>query len=1511
MHKSTILSIALFLVFSHTMTVFSALDKNYNRMIDDKTEKAENYFIENKGQIGDQYGNPNLSVKYLIIRPGLNIQLKSNSFSYDAYTIERFNRQERIENTTHHKGDKRDDDSIVYHFSRVDIELVNANPAPLITHQGSSNDYLNFYTHITSLTKGDEGATKVRGYSKITYQDIYPNIDLEWFIDKDGRPEYQFIINPGGDPSNIRLKYHGTQKSELVVNAIQIHIKPGIIKESIPISYLAGSKEEIDVEYIQHGENEYGFLIPNYATNETLIIDPVPNRLWGTYIGGNQNVYTNEIVSNSASEIYAVGSTTSSISIATNGTHQSSIAGDWDVYINKFTSNAIRIWGTYYGGAQLDYGNTISLDGASNIYCGGLTFSGSGMSTSGAHQVNRNGNNDGMIAKFNSQGIRQWGTYYGGSVSESVHDITIDESDDLYIAGMSNSNDNISTSGAFQTTFSGNQDLFLLKLTQSGSRLWCTYYGGTLEESIPRVSARSGNIILVGKAWSDNLGSSGTHQPNRSGYYDGIIVKFNASGGRIWASYYGGLEYEDILGVAQNQNGTIFIAGSTESQTGVATTGVFQTTYGGGDVYGDAFVASLSQSGSRLWGSYYGGSDDDLGKGVHCDLNGNVFIIGQTSSVSGIASSGSYQETYGLYKDVFFAKLNSNGQRVYGSYYGGPEDDDGSNILFSNNSLYLCGITWSAGIFGSIGTHQPDITGYHIYNGFISRFDDSGSQTVQTITSSVNSLQFCEQGKPSVTYTVIGTFNSPNIFTVQLSNASGSFANPTVIGNLNSTTSGTIQCQIPANVPPGSGYRIRVVSSNPVIIGSDNGSNITIHAIPQPSITGSLTACTGQSTYSYSVINIAGHSYQWTPLQKGMIIGSSNSNTVTIKWLSSGYDTVRLQQLNSLGGCTKDTFIVISISDTPLPVITGVSTTCASTKDVSYSVPSMAGHTYQWFPPTKGIISGSTTGNTISVTWSQVGNDSIKVRQSNPLSGCYKDTLIYVTIHPVPIPVISGTLIVCAGDKNSNYSVTQLPGHVYQWSSIRNGKINGSNTGHTVSIDWNTPGLDTIKIRQTNSSTGCFKDTLMFVTIQRLPNPTISGSQIVCEGEVNKSYSVLSVPGHVYQWSSLRNGKINNSSTGNTVSIDWNMPGIDTLKIRQTNTLTGCVKDTICIVTVNPKPKTMVSGSSTVCLSSSLETYSVTKNSGYSYFWYPPKIGIIMGSQKDDSVNVLWTNTGIDTIRVSVNNGITGCVRDTFIIVSIVNAIKPVIASFGNQNVLCKGDSRGLECLTDAQSYQWKRNGKIIEGATDKIYLAFEAGNYSAQIKSGLCEGESDILELIEYDVPKPVIIGAKEVMSGSTEQVYQVSIIGMKSTLWSVSDNAIIKGDQKSNHVKIQFPEPGLVKITAKQESINGCTGEDSLLILVKSISDVIESQYSSHILTISPNPTGESDQFLVRFTEIPNQDVSIELIDILGSIHYSNTLQAGSESCTIPVQGLSSGMYMLRVCMNNEIFIEKVIVN
>jgi len=110
---------------------------------------------------------------------------------------------------------------------------------------------------------------------------------------------------------------------------------------------------------------------------------------------------------------------------------------------------------------------------------------------------------------------------------------------------------------------------------------------------------------------------------------------------------------------------------------------------------------------------------------------------------------------------------------------------------------------------------------------------------------------------------------------------------------------------------------------------------------------------------------------------------------------------------------------------------------------------------------------------------------------------------------------------------------------------------------------------------------------------------------------------------------------------------------------------------------------------------------------------------------------------------------------------------------------------------------------------------------------------------------------------------------------------------------------------------STNGCIDTTAISVLAVRTNVSVEGGGQVFKFTISPNPTGESEQFLVRFAETPHQDVSIELLDILGSVQYSNILQAGSESCTIPVQGLSSGMYVIRLRMDNQVFIEKLIIN
>jgi hypothetical protein len=80
----------------------------------------------------------------------------------------------------------------------------------------------------------------------------------------------------------------------------------------------------------------------------------------------------------------------------------------------------------------------------------------------------------------------------------------------------------------------------------------------------------------------------------------------------------------------------------------------------------------------------------------------------------------------------------------------------------------------------------------------------------------------------SVSYTTSGTFNNGNVFTAQLSDASGSFSAPVAIGTRTSTGSGAISATIPHTTAAGTGYRIRVVSSNPAILGSDNGTNLIV-----------------------------------------------------------------------------------------------------------------------------------------------------------------------------------------------------------------------------------------------------------------------------------------------------------------------------------------------------------------------------------------------------------------------------------------------------------------------------------------------------------------------------------------------------------------------------------------------------------------------------------------------------------------------------------------------------------
>jgi hypothetical protein len=144
----------------------------------------------------------------------------------------------------------------------------------------------------------------------------------------------------------------------------------------------------------------------------------------------------------------------------------------------------------------------------------------------------------------------------------------------------------------------------------------------------------------------------------------------------------------------------------------------------------------------------------------------------------------------------------------------------------------------SAGTSVTVGNLQVSWTLGETFTQTLTGGSNALTQGFQQVFPSLelNTLGFtsllCAGKSYSVSYTAILVKNSGNVFTVQLSNATGSFASPVSVGTLASTSSGTIPILIPANTTPGTAYRIRIVSSSPALTSKDNGTNLSIFASP-------------------------------------------------------------------------------------------------------------------------------------------------------------------------------------------------------------------------------------------------------------------------------------------------------------------------------------------------------------------------------------------------------------------------------------------------------------------------------------------------------------------------------------------------------------------------------------------------------------------------------------------------------------------------------------------------------
>ncbi len=326
-------------------------------------------------------------------------------------------------------------------------------------------------------------------------------------------------------------------------------------------------------------------------------------------------------------------------------------------------------WATYYGGNATDEANGVDLDASGNVYMTGRTTS-AGNIASGGYQNTYGGSTDGYIVKFDAAGNRLWATYYGGSALDFGYFLCVDPLGDIYIAGTSASSSGISSNG-HQNSFGGYNDAFLLKMNSAGTRLWATYYGGTGDDSGAGCTVdNNGDVYLCGTTKSTANIASGGHLNSQSGAYNAFLVKFSSGGVRQWGTYYGITGSTYGNACITDASGNVFLCGETDYATDIASNGHQNTVGGTSSFQSDGFLAKFNSAGVRQWGTYYGGDSYDQIMACVTDAAGNVFAVGGSLSEDNIATPGSPQDSHWGAFDCFAVKFSSSGVRQWGTYYG-------------------------------------------------------------------------------------------------------------------------------------------------------------------------------------------------------------------------------------------------------------------------------------------------------------------------------------------------------------------------------------------------------------------------------------------------------------------------------------------------------------------------------------------------------------------------------------------------------------------------------------------------------------------------------------------------------------------------------------------------------------------------------------------------------------------------------------------------------------------------
>lgn len=331
--------------------------------------------------------------------------------------------------------------------------------------------------------------------------------------------------------------------------------------------------------------------------------------------------------------------------------------GDYSIFLLKYSDSGEKLWHRVWGGNRKCYFHALSIDSSDNIYIAGSTNFGWPTST------------DMLLLKFSSSGDLEWDIIWGEGGWGRGYAVVSDSSDNVYVSGYK---------------YSNVMDIYLMKLNSSGNLLWEKNWGGNKADQARVMEIdKSENIYVLGETKSYGSGST-----------DVCLLKYNKQGVLQWNQTWGGRGTEIINSLKLDSSNNIYVLGEVRGLEDV-----------------DIFLLKYDHSGNFQWNMMWGGNRTDYPRALNVDSSDNVYVAGDMYNY------------YTRYHDIALLKINCSGEKLWDYCWKKGGSSTGSAITFDiYDNIYVVGEFFSNDFpsldlsvlrFSSTGI----LTGYYVWGG--------------------------------------------------------------------------------------------------------------------------------------------------------------------------------------------------------------------------------------------------------------------------------------------------------------------------------------------------------------------------------------------------------------------------------------------------------------------------------------------------------------------------------------------------------------------------------------------------------------------------------------------------------------------------------------------------------------------------------------------------------------------------------------------------------------------------